>query len=66
MANFTYAGNVSSGSNKNYWFGLPLNSNSNAITLNYNGIVTVNHNVDKNVTLNNVIATIPGKYIHFY
>ena len=65
LANFTYAGNVSAGSNKNYWFGLPLNSNPNSITLNYKGIVTVNHDVDKNVTLNNVIATIPGKHIFF-
>ena len=61
LANFTYAGNVSAGINKEYWFGLPLNKKLNADTSAYRATVTVNHLPDRNITLHNVIATIPGK-----
>ena len=57
LANFTDARNVG----KKYWFGLPLNTSSDAMVSNYKATVTVNHSADKNVILHNVHATIPGK-----
>ena len=61
LSNFTYAGNASSGINKDYWFGLPLKLNSNALNSDYKATVIVTHSKGKNVTLNNVLASIPGK-----
>ena len=61
LSNFTYAGNVSSGINKDYWFGLPLKLNSNSLSSDYKATVIVTHSKGKNVTLNNVLASIPGK-----
>lgn len=64
LANFTDARNVG----KQYWFevtvfGLPLNTSSDAMVSNYRATVTVSHSTDKNVTLHNVQAAIPGKLI---
>ena len=61
LSNFTYAGNVSYGINKDYWFGLPLKPNSNSLSSDYKATVIVTHSKGKNVTLNNVLASIPGK-----
>ena len=60
LANFTNAGNVSAGINKEFWYGLPLNKDSDDVSSSYQATVTVKHLEDKTVTLNNVIATIPG------
>lgn len=60
LANFTNAGNVSAGINKEFWYGLPLNKDSDDVSSSYIATVTVKHLKDKTVTLNNVIATIPG------
>ena len=60
LSNFTYAGNVSSGINKDYWFGLPLKPNSNSLSSNYKATVIVTHSKGTNVTLNTILASIPG------
>ena len=62
LSNFTYSGNVSDGNNKDYWFGLPLKSNSKNLSSDYKATVEVNHSKDENVTLNNVLASIPGNF----
>ena len=64
LSNYTYSGNVSAGSNKDYWFGLPLKSNSNDLKSDYKATVIVNHSAEENVTLNNILASIPGSFKH--
>ena len=59
LAKFTDARNVG----KEFWFGLPLNTSSDAVVSNYRATVSVNHDPHKNVTLRNVHATIQGKII---
>ena len=62
LSNFTYSGNVSDGNNKDYWFGLPLKSNSINLSSDYKATVEVNHSKEENVTLNNVLASFPGNF----
>ena len=56
LANFTDARDV----DRPYWFGLPLNTSSNATVGDYRATVDVHRSSDKTVTLHNIHATIQG------